>query len=283
MTPKFFDAHTHLNMLNISPWENESGWLEVGQRTLEAGISFVNVGADEKTSRLALEQVKELGEGCWATVGIHPTETCHSEASGEGWNSDSDFEVIQELARDPKVVAIGECGLEYYRLPDSAKSSVVAKQKELFIKQIELALELDKPLMIHCRSTDKNNLDAHQDAYEILKGYRDKVGDKLQFNMHFFTGDWPMAQKFLELGSYFSFNGVVTFADQYDEIVKNVPLDRLMSETDAPFVAPVPHRGQRNEPACVELVAGRLAELRSEPKKSVLTALVQNAQKFFRL
>jgi len=260
MTPKFFDAHTHLNMLNIPPWESESDWREVGKRTLEAGISFVNVGADENSSRLALEQVKELGGDCYATVGIHPTE-----------NSGSDFEAIKELAQDPKVVAIGECGLEYYRLPDSVKSSVVAKQKELFIKHIELALEVEKPLMIHCR-------EAYDDTYDILRQYQ-----SLKFNMHFFAGDWPTAQKFLELGGYLSFPGVITFTNQYDEVVKNAPLDRIMSETDAPFATPVPHRGERNEPAYVQYVAERICELRPESQEEVLAALVQNAQRFFNL
>ncbi|MFA5022819.1 MAG: TatD family hydrolase [Candidatus Paceibacterota bacterium] len=272
---KFFDAHTHLNM------GFEQDWLEVGKRTLEAGISFVNVGADEKSSKLALEQVKHFNGACLdspkplaeavATVGIHPTE-----------GGDSNFAVIAELARDQRVVAIGECGLEYFKLPDSAKSSVVARQKELFIKHIELALELNKPLMIHCRASEKST-DAYDDVYEILKSYRDKVGDKLQFDLHFFTSDWLTAKKFLDLGGYLSFPGVITFANQYGEIIKNAPLDRIMSETDAPFATPSPHRGKRNEPAYVQFVAERIAELRSEPCEQVLTTLVQNAKRFYSL
>ncbi|MCX6713983.1 MAG: TatD family hydrolase [Candidatus Vogelbacteria bacterium] len=292
MTPKFFDAHTHLNM------QFEQDWQEVGKRTIENGTWFVNVGADEKSSELALEQAKELGElarrslgevgGCWATVGIHPTE-----------GGDSDFAVIAKLAKDDKVVAIGECGLEYYKNQKSkiknqnnnAKlkiEEIKEKQKELFRKHIELAIEVGKPLMIHCRASEKST-DAYDDCYEILKEYKNKVGDKLQFDMHFFTSDWPTAQKFLDLGGYLSFPGVITFTDQYDEIVKNALLDRIMSETDAPFATPAPHRGERNEPAYVQFVAEKIAclrsqaELRPEPREEVLTALVENAKRFYNL
>jgi len=281
---KYFDAHTHLNI------QFADDWREVGKRALEAGVAFINVGADVSRSVLAIRQAKELGDGVWATVGIHPTE------------DSADFAVIEKLATDEKVVAIGECGLEYFRLkneeikekPDSAKSSVVAKQKELFKKHIELALKVGKPLMIHCRASQENPADAYEDTWEILKSYKDKFGDKLQFNMHFFAGDWSTAQKFLDLDGYLSFTGVITFTDQYDEVIKKMPLDRLMAETDAPFVtpkvdpkadfvAPVPHRGERNEPAFVQFVAERIAKLRSEPGEEVLMALVQNAKNFFRL
>lgn len=261
MIPKFFDAHTHLNMLNIDPWGSEPNGEEVGKKTLERGTWLVNVGADEKSSRLAVEQAHKLGEGCWAAVGIHPTES-----------EDSDFEVIRELARDEKVVAIGECGLEYYRIEDE---DTKAKQCELFIKHIELALEIGKPLMIHCRANADG--DAYEDTLEILRSY----GGKVRFNIHFYTGDWAMAEQFIALGGHLSFPGVITFTKQYDEVVKGAPLDRIMAETDAPFATPVPHRGERNEPSYVHFVAEHLAKLRSEPKEEVLEALVQNALNFF--
>ncbi len=257
MTPKFFDAHTHLNM------QFEKDWREVGRRTIDNDTYFVNVGADEESSRLALEQVKELGNGAWCTVGLHPTES-----------NDSNFETIKNLAKDEKVVAIGECGLEYFQLPVSTKDSVIARQKELFKKHIELALTVGKPLMIHCRS-------AYADVYEILSDYKKTVGDKLQFNMHFFTSDWSTAKKFLDLGGYLSFPGVITFTDQYDEMIKKMPLDRIMAETDAPFATPVPHRGARNEPAYVQFVAERIIDLRPESKGEILTALVENAGRFY--
>ena len=276
MTSKYFDAHTHLNI------QFDQDWREVGERALKAGVSFVNVGADVERSTLAVEQAKYFSDLALrslgvvgATVGIHPTE------SGE------DFEKIRELAKDEQVVAIGECGLEYYldqksNIKNQNEISEIEKekQKELFKKHIELALEVGKPLMIHCRASEKST-DAYDDLYEILKNYKDKVGDKLQFNLHFFTSDWSTAQKFLDLGGYLSFPGVITFSSACDETIKKMPLDRIMAETDAPFVAPVPHRGSRNEPAYVSSVAERIAELRSEPRDQVLTALVQNAHRFY--
>lgn len=277
MKLKYFDAHTHLNM------GFEQDWLEVGKRTLEAGISFVNVGADEKSSKLALEQVKELAKlvprslgevgGCWATAGIHPTE-----------GGDSDFGVIKELAQDKKVVAIGECGLEYFKLTGDIEVEK-ERQKKLFKQHVELALEVGKPLMIHCRASEKNT-DAYEDVLEILKSYFAKASqDKqnLRFCLHFFAADWSIAQKVLELGGYLSFPGIITFSSACDETIKNMPLDRILSETDAPFAAPVPHRGQRNEPSFVSFVAERIASLRPEPKEAVLEALVVNAKAFYGL
>lgn len=285
MTPKFFDAHTHLNI------QFDEDWQEVGRRALAAGVNFVNVGADVPRSILAVEQAKYFDDKGYATVGIHPTESCHSEASGEGGSGDSDFAVIAELAKDEKVVAIGECGLEYFKLTGDIEAEK-ARQKELFKKHIELAIELNKPLMIHCRASEKTT-DAYDNVYEILKGYKDKVGDKLKFNLHFFTSDWPTAKKFLDLGGYLSFPGVITFSSACDETIKNMPLDRIMAETDAPFATPEPirsnphsakaSRGKRNEPAYVQFVAERIAELRPEPREEVLTALVENTKRFYKV
>jgi len=271
MDPKFFDAHTHLNI------QFDEDWREVGERALNAGVSFVNVGADVPRSILAVEQAKYFGANGYATVGIHPTES-----------GDSDFEKIRELAKEQKVVAIGECGLEYFNQGSTfAQSSGATKQKELFKKHIELSLELDKPLMIHCRSNKDG--DAHDDLYEILREYKDRVGDKLQFDLHFFTSDWSTAQKFLDLGGYISFPGVVTFSSVCDETIKNMPLDRIMAETDAPFATPKPVRAEagsaykRNEPAYVQYVAERICDLRLEPREEVLKALVDNAKKFYKI
>jgi TatD DNase family protein len=253
MNIKYFDAHTHLNI------KFDDDWQEAGERALAAGVAFVNVGADVRRSQLAVEQAKYFGSNGFATVGIHPTE------------DGTDFAVIEKLSEDPCVVAIGECGLEYFHIDDERLKE---SQKELFKKHIDLALKLDKPLMIHCR-------EAYEETYDILKEYKDRVGDRLRFNMHFFAGDWTIAQKFLDLGGYLSFTGVITFADQYNEVIQKMPLDRLMSETDAPYVAPVPYRGQRNEPAYVALVADKIADLRSESREEVLEALVVNAKRFF--
>lgn len=301
MMPKFFDAHTHLNMIGVDPAISlGASWQEVGKQALEAEIGFVNVGADVKSSHLALEQVKELGENTYATVGIHPTE---GGGEGGGETSRGDFASIRELAKDEKVVAIGECGLEYRfqnvkskNQNDNLELKIKEKQKELFIKHLELALKIEKPLMIHCRPAFAHSFgeaeDAYEDLYEILKSYSAKASQdrqKRSFCLHFFTGDWSTAQKFLELGGYLSFPGVITFSSVCDETIKNAPLDRIMAETDAPFATPEPVRAKagfayvRNEPAFVSYVAERIAELRPEPREEVLTALVENAKRFYNL
>jgi len=276
---EYFDAHTHLNIqfdedLASPKLSAKSGWKEAGERALVAGVAFVNVGADVERSKLAVEQARHFGKNGYATVGIHPTE------------DGTDFAVIEKLAEEDCVVAIGECGMELMQSSKCKMQNCNSKSKSfeedkkiqegLFRKHIELSLKVNKPLMIHCRN-------AYEETYEILKEYRNKVGDKLKFNMHFFAGDWGVAQKFLGLGGYLSFTGVITFTDQYDEVIKKMPLDRLMSETDAPFVASVPHRGQCNEPAYVVLVAEKIADLRPEPREVVLEALVDNARKFFKI
>lgn len=278
MTPSFFDVHTHLNMLDLALPQFKDDlpdWRLVGKETLRQGVWFVNVGANAESSKLALGQAREFSlagtfAGVGATVGIHPTEV---------W-SDEDFALIAKLAEDNLVLAIGECGLEYFNISDEP---VRERQCELFNKHIQLAIKLDKPLMIHCRSSEEDKNDAYEDLYEILSSYPEIVDGRIRFNLHFFAGDWVIAQKFLKLGAYLSFPGVITFSHQFDEIIKQVPLDRLLSETDAPFVAPVPHRGKRNQPAFVQYVAEHLAGLRGEERELVLSTLVSNARRFFNL
>jgi len=260
----------------------DSDWRDAGKRALDGGVWFVNVGSDKENSKIAVQQAKEIGDGCFATVGIHPTE-----------GDIDDFAEIAKFAEDEKMVAIGECGMELTQ-NSSAKilpSKNLGRQEELFRKHIELAIEVEKPVMAHCRN-------AYQEAWEILNEYKKTAGDKFQFDMHFFTGNWETAKKFLDLGGYLSFPGVITFTSDYNEVIRNTPLDRIMSETDAPFAtpkpsaeylakagfaAPIPHRGQRNEPAYVKFVAERIAELRPEPREEVLAALVNNARRFYNI
>ena len=163
------------------------------------------------------------------------------------------------------MVAIGECGLDFYRLERES----VAKQQDAFVRQIELANEVGKPLMLHIRQ-------AYKEAYEILK-----VRAKVLGNLHFFAGTTEEAKPFLDLGFSFSFTGVISFARSYDEVLRFLPLDRIMSETDAPYVAPAPHRGMRNEPSYVVEVVKKIAEIRGEEQEKVRTQLLENARRFF--
>ena len=173
----------------------------------------------------------------------------------------------QELGKSPRVIAVGECGLDYYRCDESTK----ALQSKVFIEQIELANKLGKPLMLHIRN-------AYDDALEILRSHAKVKGDT-----HFFAGDWATAKKYLDFGFTLSFTGVVTFTHDYDEVIKNTPLDMLLSETDAPYVTPAPHRGKRNEPAYVELVVRQIVAIRGEDFEKVAAQLLSNAQRVFEI
>lgn len=154
------------------------------------------------------------------------------------------------------------------------------KQKEVFRKQIELAVEIGKPLMLHLRNGIERS--AYNDAFSILKSYNLNLKSN-PGNLHFFAGSIDEAKQFLDIGFSFSFTGVITFAKEYAEIIKYLPLNRIMSETDAPYAAPAPYRGKRNEPFYVKEVVSAIAEIRGESLEIVKNVLVSNARKFFGL
>ena len=251
MNPNLVDIHCHLDFKDFNDDRDE-----VIKRALRENIWMINIGIDAKTSQKAIE-IAEKYEGVFASVGLHPDE-----------KENFDMDYYRQLDKHPKVVAIGECGLDLKSQKSNLKSQI-----NIFEKQIELALELDKPLMIHCR-------DAHEEILDILNSYRDS---KLRGNIHFFSGNWEQAQKYFDLGFTISFTGVITFARDYDEVIKKSPLDKIMIETDAPFVAPVLFRGKRNEPLYVREVAKKIAEIRNEPYEKIAEITTANAQKLFNL
>ena len=286
MEAKLFDIHCHLNLPEFA-----ADRATVLDRTLNEGCWLINVGADLASSKLAVEIAKTKETGVWATVGFHPTEIPAPKLEAEaGAVMMEEFAELSELAKDPKVVAIGECGLEYYerkandkgRMTNENAQAKKEEQKALFRKHIELALELDNPLMIHCRP-NQGSQDAYEDTVDILREYKHRAGDKLCGNFHFFAGGWTIAQKCLDLGFTLSFTGVVTFSHQYDEVIQNTPIDMIMAETDAPFVAPVPYRGQRCEPLYVVEVVKRMAELRGITYEKMAQISVQNGRRVFKL
>jgi TatD DNase family protein len=187
-----------------------------------------------------------------------------------------DKEAYLKLLKDPKVVALGECGLDYFHL----KEESIEKQKQALIEQIKLANEVSKPLMLHVRngSTGSPQVipNAYTDVLEILKKYAKVKGD-----IHFFAGSLEEAKGFLDFGFTLSFTGVITFTHDYDEVIKNTPLDMIMSETDAPYVAPVPYRGKRNEPSYVKEVVKKIAEIKNLPEEEVASAIMANAKRIF--
>ncbi|OGG79360.1 hypothetical protein A3A39_01960 [Candidatus Kaiserbacteria bacterium RIFCSPLOWO2_01_FULL_54_13] len=268
---RYFDAHTHVN---FAAFDNDRE--EAIARAKDAGVVMNVVGTQKETSASAVA-LAEKYENVYATIGLHPIHTSKSyhdvQELGEagsppagGFTSRGeqfDISNYQKLGQSQKVIAIGECGLDYYRCDESTKEI----QKKVFIEQIELANKLGKPLMLHIRN-------AYNDALEILKAHAKVKGDT-----HFFAGDWATAEKFLDFGFTLSFTGVITFTHDYDEVVKNAPLDMILSETDAPYVAPVPHRGKRNEPSYVVEVVRAIARIRGEEFEKVSYQLFENARR----
>ena len=278
---RYFDAHTHVN---FAAYEVDRE--ETIVRAREAGVGMNVVGTQIDTSRAA-GALAQRYEGVWATIGLHPIHTSKSyhdaRELGEGNKEFTsrgevfDMAAYEALGRDPKVIAVGECGLDYFRLEENTKDV----QRDAFIQQIELANKLQKPLMLHIRPALQSlgvGGNAYNDALEILKEHAKVKGD-----VHFFAGDWATAKKFLDFGFTLSFTGVLTFTQDYDEVVRNAPLDMLLSETDAPYITPVPFRGQRNESAHIHLVARRISEIRGQDFDEVASQIIENARRVFQI
>lgn len=266
MKIKYIDIHSHLGFEDYG-----TDLRQVIERIQNANIAAITTGTDLESSKEAVN-IAEKNENIWACIGAHPAD------KRDFIFEEKDFE---KLVKNPKVVAIGECGLDYYvdkrRLEIPAderglKSEEKERQKKEFIKQIEFSIKYNKPLMLHIR-------DAYEDAYKILEKYKGQA----RGNIHFFSGNLEWAKKFIDLNFTLSFTGVITFARQYDEIIKNIPPDMIHAETDAPFVAPVPYRGNRNEPAYVIEIIKKIAEIRGEDFEKISLQLLENSKKLFNI
>lgn len=268
MIPKFFDIHAHVNDKQFDADRNE-----VISRMEDEGVWAIMVGTDQKSSRDVVDMALTRDVGVYASIGIHPIDD-----RAEIFNP----ELFTELIASGKVVAIGECGLDYSRLADVENiSNEKRRQKELFEAQVDFALEHNLPLMIHCRDSDKEHADAHRDVLAILREKKDAGAGKLRGNVHFFSQTIHIAEEYFALGFTVSFTGVITFAREYDDVIQKAPLASLMSETDCPYVAPHPYRGKRNEPALVVEVVKKIAEIRGEDYELVRAQLVDNALRVF--
>lgn len=251
-----FDTHAHLDSPRFG-----GDLTEVISRAFEAGIGMiVTVGGDLPSSRAAVE-IAQQHPGVCAAVGVHPHEADHA--------SQADLVELARLGEHAAVVAIGEIGLDFYR-----NLSAAEKQREVFVAQLELARELDKPVVVHDR-------EAHAETMSIL---RDKA-QGLKGVLHCFSGDRSMAEQAREMGFCVSFAGPVTFqnARTLQQLVREWPLDCMLIETDCPYLAPHPHRGRRNEPAYVRLVASKVAELKGVPLELVAEVTTANATRLFGL
>ena len=256
-----FDSHCHPQMAQYNEDREE-----MINRALEKGVFMICVGVDYETSKQGIE-LAQKHEGMWASVGLHPNDNL-----AEKFIPDS----YEELLKMPKVVAMGEIGLDYYRTTDFKDQQI---QKERFEEQLRLAKKLKMPVILHSRDAGKGSTGkVHEDMISILKNNFSGIGVA-----HSFTGSMDDAKKYLELGFYLGFNGILTFARQYDEIIREVPLERILLETDAPYLTPEPYRGKRNEPAYVVEVAKKIAELKNEPLEKIIEQTTMNCQKLFNI
>lgn len=226
---------------------------EVIGRALDAGIGIVCVGTDLATSKQAIE-LAERYEGLYASVGLHPNDNLN-EAYDQG--------SYLEIARHPKVVAIGEIGLDYYRTVEPQKREI---QKRRFVQQLELARLVGKSVVIHCR-------DAHDDMMQILPEYKGVT--------HSFTGTAEQARVYIEKGYFIGLNGIITFSKEYEGMVRSISLDRMVLETDAPYLAPAPYRGKRNQPSYVDIIGRSVAVILGIEPEIVFEATTRNARDLF--
>lgn len=251
MESYLIDTHSHIDML-----ENQD---EAVQTALDYGVKKIIVPCSDPKDLQKVHDIAEKYENVYGILGVHPSEA-------PNWTDDL-IDLIKELAQSPKIVGIGEIGLDYYWDKDN-----IELQKEVFIKQIKLANELNLPIAIHDR-------EAHKDTFDILKAYN-KTSTVL---LHCFSGSVEFARECIKEGWYLALGGVVTFknAQKMKDVAVDIPLEKLLVETDAPFLTPVPYRGQENQPAYVKFVAEEIAKLKNITFEEVAKATSENAERIF--
>lgn len=286
MPLQFIDTHTHIN---LQAFADDS--TEVMQRALSQGVAVVNVGTQIDTSKRAVEILDQFSENVYAVVGLHPSHAHTSNFIDEqevqmktveqGFNS----QLYEPFMANPRVVGIGECGLDYYRLPDDQeiKEQIKQVQRSEFQKQIDFAVKYNRALCIHCRPTAET-MDAYEEMIEILTNSIQQHPN-LRFEIHSFTGTSDIAKQFVALGAFIALNGIITFdkTNRSQEVVQAVPLENLILETDAPYLAPKSKRGQRNEPSFLPEIAELIAVWKNCTVTQVSEQTTINAKKLFAL
>ena len=287
----YFDTHSHLHDKAFDIDREE-----VIRDMKDKEIGTIAIGTDKLESKKAVE-LATLHENIYASVGLHPADNVTEEF---------DYEFYKNLAQNNKVVAIGECGLDYFYIenfferdkkekgiqiesssrtllssasPSQALREEIKRQKRIFEEHINLSVELNKPLMLHIRAS-KGSVDAYIDAIDMIHTAK-ASGKMVTGSVHFFTGTMDVAQQFLDLGFTISFPGVITFAKEYDEVVRSIPLNMIHAETDSPYATPVPYRGKRNSPVYVEEIVKKIAELKGLEIEVVKGQLIENTKRVF--
>jgi len=265
-----FDTHAHLNFA-----EFDKDREELIKKCLDFGMGIINVGTNFKSSEKAINISKDYSH-IFSSIGLHPTNIASDffkskecSKTEEGFLEDGfDYDKYKDLAKSKKVVAIGECGLDYYYRPKGTTKKELFKeeQKKVFIKQLNLAEELNLPVIIHCRS-------AFDDLFEILSKR------KIKGVLHCFTGNKEEAERLLSLGMYFGINGII-FKTDMEEAIKAIPLDRMLLETDCPYLSP-PKFEERNNPLSLKYVIEDISRIKGVNSKEIEDITYKNAKDLF--
>lgn len=281
----YIDTHCHLNFKDF-----KDDYRQVAERALSNQVEMVVVGSELKTSSRSVSLSKEFEQGVYSAVGLHPIHLQDILVKNDNENGKYEFRSKkEEYQEEPylklvkssnKVVAIGEIGLDYYHIDANSEQevkSVKNLQQEVFYKQLELAKKVELPVIIHCR-------DAHDDLFPILKDFYSKNSFRKEWGViHCFSGDLELAKKYWDMGLLTSFTGLITFVKQWDLLIEKAPIDKIMIETDSPYLSPIPYRGQRNEPLYVKEVAKRIAEIRKQDIDLVEKNIFETSKKFFNI
>lgn len=261
----YLDLHAHLQFEDF-----DSDRDEIIEQMKNNNVIAINVGVDKKSSINGINLSKKYKGLLWSTIGLHPLN------SKDDYNTE---DLILDKQLSNNICGIGECGLDYFRIIDSEHNyedlnKIKDFQKEIFINQIKMSIKYDFPLMLHVR-------DSYKETLEILyENFKDSVKE-YKGNVHFFAGSLEEAKAFLELGFSISFTGVITFVESYRELVDFVPLDRMFAETDSPYVAPKPFRGQKNNPNYVIEIYKKIAEIKGVSVDHVIDVFYDNAKKYW--
>jgi TatD DNase family protein len=278
----YIDTHAHVN---FGAFKDDAD--QVIKNSLNEKTWMINIGTESKTSKRALDYANKYEIGVYAAVGLHPIHLSAMEAKDEEYdfitrNEEFNYDIYEKLAQFEKAVAVGEIGLDYYHIDATLDvNEVKKKQKEIFTSQLLLARRLDLPAIIHCRQ-------AHDDMLAILKEFKKENKDLIPKDkpwgvMHCFSGNEDLAWQYFNLGFIISFTGLITFSRQWDNLIRKLPNEKFMIETDCPFMTPEPFRGQRNEPTLVKYVAERIAEIKNMSVEKVADITTKNAQEFFKI
>jgi TatD DNase family protein len=278
------DTHAHLN---FNAYKDDAE--EVIRRSLDNDVWMINIGTNYETSRKAVEIAEKYPEGLYAAVGVHPIHLAEGifkvkldtdEQAFRTKNENFDYEKYKELTKSKKVVAIGEIGLDYYYRPKTKikLEQFKQKQKETLFKQLELAKELNLPVIFHCRM-------AHDDLLNMLTSDVNINGRQIKGVMHGFVGTEEKLEKYLDLGLYIGFNGIIFKKIEginFEENIKRIPLDKILIETDCPYLTPLP-RGGRNEPIYVKYVAEKIAKIKNLSFEKIAKMTTENAKNLFKI